>query len=137
MKPPPYTIEALERGDIDVVGFDHEAHVYVAWLYLERYPLTKAIERFTRALKRLTAALGVADKYHETISWFFMIVVAERRHEPGGSDWQRFRADNGDLLANSSALLERYYAKSVLASEKARKLFVLPSHNPAQGTSTI
>jgi hypothetical protein len=34
-----FTIDAFERGEIDPEAFDHEAHVYMAWLYLERFAL--------------------------------------------------------------------------------------------------
>ena len=33
---PQWTIEAMEAGTIDPDAFDHEAHIHVAWLYLER-----------------------------------------------------------------------------------------------------
>ena len=129
---PPFTIEAFESGSIDAEAFDHEAHIYMAWLYLGRFGLAEAIARITAALKRLTAALGATDKYHETISWFFMIVVAERRDAPGGDEWETFRANNPDLLVNSKTLLKRYYGDTDLATEKARRIFLLP-----QGASTI
>ena len=132
MATPNFTIEQLEDGSIDVAAFNHEAHVYIAWRYLERLPLADAIARLTRALKRLTASLGVPDKYHETISWFFMIVVAERRQQPGGDDWESFRANNRDLLSDSKTLLSKYYDDAVLQTEQARRSFLLP-----QGASTI
>jgi hypothetical protein len=39
---PDFTIDAFERGEIDPEAFDHEAHVHMAWLYLERFPLPDA-----------------------------------------------------------------------------------------------
>jgi hypothetical protein len=122
---PDLSIEAFEAGAIDAGAFDHEAHVYVAWLYLERYALAKAIGRFTSALRRLTQQLGVPDKYHETISWFFLLVIAERREARPG-DWAAFRQANEDLFGTASGILRRYYSDAVLFSERARCRFVLP-----------
>lgn len=130
---PPFTIDELESGTLDVDAFDHEAHIYIAWLYLEKYSLLTAIERLTSALRRLTTALGVADKYHETMSWFFMIVVAERRDETGGKEWHTFYDQNGDLFADSKNFLSRYYSENMLYSDKARRMFILPT----QGEATI
>ncbi len=64
----PIRIADFERGDVDAEQFDHEAHVFVAWSYLQKYQLQESIARFCKALRKLTKKLGVASKYHETIS---------------------------------------------------------------------
>lgn len=97
----PYvSIAAFEAGEIDVSSFDHRAHIYVGWMYLERYPLQDAIDRFSKALRRLTVQLGIPGKYHETITWFFLLLIAERRAE----------SESGELLK----------------SDLARQIFLLP-----------
>ena len=123
--PPPITLEAFETADVDAERFDHEAHVYVGWLYLERFSLLEAIDRFTSALKRLTIELGAADKYHETISWFFMILIEERRQSGDAVSWTDFRQQNDDLF-HGRDLLQRFYSERCLLSSLARRSFVLP-----------
>ena len=118
------TIDAFEAGSIDAGAFDHEAHVYVAWLYLDAFATAEAIDRFTAALKRLTARLGVAEKYHETITWFYMLAIAERR-KPNES-WTDFRRANPELFDKSDDILARYYDRETLASNRARTTFLLP-----------
>lgn len=125
------SIEAFEEGDVDAADFDHAAHVYVAWLYVGRFSLAEAILRFTAALRRLTLSVGAAEKYHETISWFFLLQIAERRHE-SGDDWRVFRRANDDLFEEHGRLLERYYRAETLASERARRSFVLPDRVTVQ-----
>ncbi len=125
-KHPALTIEKFELGEIDGDSFDHEAHVHIAWLYLNEYAVTEAIERFTLALRRLTTKLGVPGKYHDTISWFFMLIIAERRDEQARQCWSEFKADNSDLLQRENNILYRYYSKEILASDGARRSFVLP-----------
>ena len=125
--PPQWTIEAMEAGTIDPDAFDHEAHINVAWLYLERYPLTDAIDRFTKALQRLTRKLGVPDKYNETISWFYMLLIEERRSVSPAGNWIAFRQTNSDLFSRGDNILERYYSKELIFSDRARQSFVLPN----------
>jgi hypothetical protein len=120
-----FTVEAFERGEIDPEAFDHEAHVYLAWLYLERFPLPEALGKFDVALRRLTVKLGVPGKYHATITWFFLLLIAERRNADPGADWNRFRRRNADLVEDGG-LLGRYYSRRTLASDRARQSFVLP-----------
>ena len=131
---PGFSVDAFERGEIDPDAFDHEAHVYVAWLYLERFPLPAALEKFDAALRRLTVKLGIPGKYHATITWFFLLLIGERCGADPGADWHRFRRRNADLFEDGG-MLERYYSRQMLASDRARRSFVLPdrlSANPLQ-----
>ena len=121
---PELTIDAFEAGSVDADAFDHEAHIYVAWLYLQRYAPHEAIGRFTDALKRLTRQLGIPGKYHDTISWFFLLLIEERRD--GSGDWFAFRRNNNDLFARDSNILSRDYSRDLLTSDRARQSFVLP-----------
>lgn len=121
---PDLTICRFEAGRIDAASFDHKAHVYVAWLYLQAYDLGSAITRFDDALGRLTAKLGVPGKYHATITWALLILIRERMRE--GEGWQTFCSRNPDLLQNSRAILGRYYSDERLFSDLARTQFVLP-----------
>ena len=127
---PAFTVNAFENGAIDPDAFDHEAHVYVAWLYLEHFPLLEAIAKFDAALRRLTTSLGIPGKYHATITWFFMLLISERRDAMPDSDWFRFRRDNDDLVSDGK-ILQRYYDSETLASDRARQSFVFPDKRAA------
>lgn len=118
------TIDAFERGDIDATCFGHEAHVYAGWLYVNRFPAPVAIERFTAALRRLTAKFGAPDKYHDTITRFYLLLIAERND--GGGCWQRFRNQNPDLFDRDNNVLHRYYSRERLGTDAARLRFLLP-----------
>ena len=124
---PQISIEVFESGRIDADMFDHEAHIYVAWLYLDQYPVLQATQRYMKSLKRITAALGISGKYHETITWFFMFLIDERRRVSATGDWFSFRRNNEDLFAHGElSILSRYYRPETLASDSARRSFVLP-----------
>ena len=120
------TVAEFERGELDPEAFVHEAHVYVAWELINECPLAEAIERFAAALRRLTRALGQEAKYHETITWFFMILTAERQAALGAKNWDIFAGANPDLLTNSQSMLARYYSAERLWSPLARRQFLLP-----------
>ena len=123
---PAVSIETFEAGTIDAAAFDHESHVYVAWLYLESWPLKDAIAKYCDALRRLTAQLDIPGKYHETITWFFMILINQRRTTAGQASWFLFRRDNADLIGGAGETLDRYYSKDLLNSDRARQQFLLP-----------
>lgn len=120
------SLDAFERRAIDFTQFDHEAHVYVAWLYLNEYDVTTAISRISRTLQRVALELGAPDKFHVTITWFYMLAIAERRRLRPGQDWAGFRAVNADLFSRDDNALWRYYTRETISSDVARMGFVLP-----------
>lgn len=121
---PCLTIEQFEAGAIDADRFDHEAHVYVAWLFLREFEPAEAIARYDAALRRLTVKLGVPGKYHATITWLFLLLISERARDD--ESWALFRSRNENLICSSRSTLQRYYSDTLLLSDAARERFVLP-----------
>ncbi len=93
---PDISLEQFERGDVDPALFDHEAHVYVGWLYVSRYGRKQAIARFDAALKRLVQKIGAERKYNAMVTWLFLVLIADRARS--GEDWAAFRSRNIDLI---------------------------------------
>lgn len=122
---PDLIIEKFEAADIDPKQFNHEAHVYMGWLYVREFGLAGALTRFDEAIHNLVKKFGAEEKYHATITWLFLLLIAERieADEP----WQLFKTRNADLLKNGRELLLRYYDDETLCSARARARFVLPN----------
>ena len=124
---PQITIDGFQAGTLDMEAFDHEAHIYMAWLHLEEYPVLEAARLYSDALKRVTAKLGIPDKYHETITWFYMFLIDERIRTSESNGWLSFKRDNADLFAHGDqSVLHRYYRAGTLGSDEARESFLLP-----------
>ncbi len=122
----PDLMEALESGALDLPSFRHADHVHAAFLFMSRLPPQEALPRFSAALRRLAAAAGRPEAYHETVTWAYLLLVGERLARGPARDWHEFRAANGDLLAWRPSVLERYYRPETLASDLALRRFVLP-----------
>ena len=125
-------LREFESGTLDPEAFDHEAHVYIAWRLLGEDSFAAATQRFTHALKRLTRALGIEGKYHETITWFFMALIAERQAGHPEAGWGAFYRDNRDLVSEPGRLLARYYSPGRLGSDLAKRQFLLPDRAGAE-----
>jgi hypothetical protein len=97
-----YSIDRFEAADVDPAIFDHEAHIYVGWLYAKAFPRDEAVARFDAALRRLTAKIGATGKYNAMITWLFLLLIDERTQE--GEDWLAFRTRNDDLFENRPRL---------------------------------
>ena len=118
------SIEAFERFDVDAESFDHEAHIAIAWRYLDRYESELARQKFVAALRALTDHLGVPDKYHETITRFYLDLIDERRRSTGGNTVEEFLAENPDL--RDPGLIARHYSDERLRSPIARTEYLAP-----------
>jgi hypothetical protein len=120
-------IEQFENCTLPEKEFHHEMHVRMAWAYLCRHPVLEAIRRFSDALKAYAASLGHAGLYHETITWGHIFLIHERMvRAANGQTWEEFAAANADLLDWRGGIFRQYYSDEVIASDIAKRVFVLP-----------
>jgi hypothetical protein len=124
-------VAGFESTELPADQFTHHAHVRVAWWYLGRSPLPEALMRFAMALQRFVDAKGATGKYHETITVAYMLILAERRADAGAMSWSEFAEANPDLFDKPS-VLAKYYREETLASDRARRGFVMPDRVPAE-----
>lgn len=106
--------------------FHHEQHVHVAWLFVREHGMPEALREFTTAIKRFAVAKGAHGLYHETITWAFLLLIAERQARTNAATWEEFAAAHPDLLVWKPSILTRYYSKELLASDLARRTFLMP-----------
>ena len=120
-------IEAFEGCTLSPDRFRHRDHIRLGWLYIMLHPMPVALARFVEGLKRFAAANGQAGLYHETITFAFLFLINERMERQGrDASWDVFAARNADLTTGGLAFLNTYYRPDTLASDLARKVFVMP-----------
>ncbi len=101
---------AFENGQIAAADFRHASHLRLALAYLaETGSVDEATERMTAALRRFATAAGRAEKYHHTLTTFWMRAVAQ-------------------LLDKDLPLA--YYSRERLDSDEARQRWVEPDLRP-------
>lgn len=120
-------IAHFEGGTTPPETFHHAEHVRLAFEYLRRYTALEALEKFSSALKRFAAAQGKAERYHETITWAYLLLIRERLARLACTQtWEEFMERNPDLLLWKDGVLSALYRPETLASDLARHTFVLP-----------
>lgn len=120
-------LEAFENCTLANSAFHHEDHIRVAFLYLSRFPLLQALERFKHSLVRFAQSHGKSDLYNETVTWAYILLIRERMVRSGHlRDWPAFKASNGDLLQRDPDILKKYYYPETLASTLAKATFLFP-----------
>jgi hypothetical protein len=120
-------LASFEAGTL--AALPHADHVRIGWAYARTSPLLDAIAKMRTGLVRFATAHGAAEKYHETITWAFTVLIHERIARAPELGWEAFVAENPDLF--DAGALRRYYSKETLGSPLARKVFVLPDSRGA------
>ena len=119
-------IERFESFAVPNEGFHHRDHVHLVWAYLRTMPVVDALSRFSASLKRFAVHHGKTMLYHETITWAYVALIHERMEQRPGLSWDDFCRLNPDLLTWKPSILDRYYQPETLASDLARRVFILP-----------
>jgi hypothetical protein len=124
----------IEAGRCPPEGFTHHQHVMLAWWYLQRHSFDAALDRFRSTLQRFAAAQGKPGLYHETITTAYLLLIDERRSAAATDlSWDAFAEQNPDVMGRHPSILDRYYTSETLASDRARRMFVLPDRTPITG----
>ena len=116
---------AFEAGSVTPAEFTHLAHVRVAWVYLnEAASMEDALPRMRAAIRRFAAAAGASQKYHETITVFWMRLLADVRTRGAAGEL-------ADVLHAHPALADKelplqYFSRERLFSDEARVAWVEP-----------
>ena len=120
---------ALERGEVDNAGFRHASHLRVAWTYLcESESVEQASEKMSATLRRFAAAAGVPEKFHETITQFWMRLLAPLRESNHAIGFDKLVQTYPRLLEKNLPL--DYYSAETLWSDRARFTWVEPDLKP-------
>ena len=104
---------ACERGEIPAGEFHHAEHLRLALAYLcESASVESAAERMAATLRAFAARAGHPEKYHHTLTLFWIHKVAQ-------------------LL--DKGLPAAYYSAARLSSPQARSQWVDPDRRPIDG----
>ena len=114
---------ALERGEIK--DFHHASHLHLAWVYLaESSSVQQAAKKMRNTLRRFAAAAGKPEKYHETITLFWVYLLSRAQAASRAERLEDVVHANPQLLEKNFPLA--YYSTERLFSDEARTSWVEP-----------
>ena len=122
-------LRAFENLSFPADQFRHREHLRVAWLYLKSSDATRATERMSAGIRRFADHHGATEKYHHTLTLFWMRLVAAALVEtPEGCAFEEFLADHPELRDKN--LPAQYYSQDLLRTSAARGGWVEPDLRP-------
>jgi hypothetical protein len=114
---------ALERGEIK--DFHHASHLHLVWVYLtESSSVQQAAKKMRNTLRRFAAAAGKPEKYHETITLFWVHLLSRAQAASRAKRLEDVVHANPQLLEKNFPLA--YYSTERLFSDEARTSWVEP-----------
>jgi hypothetical protein len=118
---------AMERGHVK--NFSHASHLHVAWVYLaESTSVEQVANKMRSTLRRFAAAAGKPEKYHETITLFWVQILSHAYAISRGGPLEHVVQANPQLLEKNFPL--RYYSAERLFSDEARTSWAQPDLKP-------
>jgi len=121
-------LRAFEDGSLDPASFTHRQHLAVAWACLRRDGFPAGALRFRERLLAYVQRVGAAAKYHETITWAYLVLLNEEmslRSAPSES-FDEMLSRRPDLLDHRGGALARCYTREQLDHPDAGRVFMLP-----------
>ena len=108
--------------------FGHHDHLRIACLVIERHGPELAAEIVGERLKAMAVARGVAPLYNETMTRFWIRLIAHVRDVTGAADVDEAIAKVPMLLDKNLAL--RHWSRTALFGPQARAAWVEPDLVP-------
>ena len=94
-------LSQFENQSLDHVHFDRLGHMRVAWLYLNAQDLDSAIHSTCTGIKAYAESLGAKNKFHYTITYALVRVIATRIQALKDCSWKSFIKQSNELNVGS------------------------------------
>ncbi|HEY3253605.1 MAG TPA: hypothetical protein VGJ91_06640 [Polyangiaceae bacterium] len=124
--------QAFANCSLTSAEWTHEAHLRTAFLHLQQHPLDEAHLRLRAGIIRLNERHGLLETsargYFETLTRVWLVLVADARARSAASSSRELLERCSELCDRS--LPYRYYSKALLASVRARAIFLAPDLEP-------
>lgn len=110
----------------DPTCFDHQAHLKLAFDFLQALPLQEALEATEKFLLDYVTSKGAKDKFNVTLTRASVLLIQDRRQNKQGQSFEAFLKANPELVTNFIGEIHRYYSPLLLASAQAKATWVAP-----------
>lgn len=110
--------------------FNHEAHLRLAWIYINRYGIETALSIICLRLTNYVELLGASDKFNKTLTIAATKAVFHFLQKSKSSTFGSFIIEFPRLKYEFKALLNCHYSTDIFLSERAKKEFLEPDLLP-------
>src|SRR3981081_975720 len=117
-------LAAFEAGKIANRDFHHRDHLLLAWIQIRRLGVDRAGQAVAGGIRKFAAHHGHADRYHETLTRFWVRVVGLGINRHPTLAFNELLAPEPHLLDKS--LPYRHWSRERMGGDEARRRWVDP-----------
>ena len=115
---------------VDPLVFSHEAHLRLAWIHINKYGVSKAIDNITRQIKAFAAHHGDHKKYNETITVASVKVVNHFIMKSKSTTFNGLISEFPRLKDQFMGLFNSHYSAELFRSVEAKINYIDPDLLP-------
>jgi len=123
-------VNQFQKATLDPKLFSHEAHLRLAWIYINNDGIDKAITEINSQLVKYVAALNASDKYNKTVTVAAIKAVYHFWLKSKSKTFKGFIEEFPRLKNNFKELLTSHYDIDIFNSEIAKSTFLKPNLLP-------
>lgn len=119
-------IEQFVNGTLNPKIFNHEAHLRLAWLYIDKFGLEQAERDIQNQLQNFVSSIGAKGKYNKTLTIVATRIVNRFMQNFKSDNFADFINEFPQLVFQFEALVNRHYSFDIFDSQKAKVEFLKP-----------
>lgn len=123
-------INDMEEGGFPPNLFTHEAHIRLAWLYLNQFEEKLAIEKTCQTIKNFDQLHGDGTKFHVTLTVASVKVVHHFIKKSKATSFIGFINENARLNKVFESLVKQHYGTNPLHIKNAKTEYIAPDLLP-------
>lgn len=116
----------FENCSLDPSTFDHEAHLRLAWIQIEKFGLEQAIINIQTQLLNFVKHVGAQEKYHQTLTIAAIEIVNQFKTKQSSETFEEFISEFPKLKSNFKQLIEHHYSFDIFNSVEAKNEYLKP-----------
>ena len=119
-------VNQFKSGNLEPVLFTHEAHLRIAWIYINQWGVEKATKMVCDQVRTFVIIADAEDKYNHTLTIAAVKIIHHFIQRSDSKTFSDFLVEFPRLNTNFKELVQAHYSAGTCFSEKAKREFVAP-----------
>lgn len=111
---------------LEPILFTHEAHLRLAWLYINLYGAERAAVLICNQIKAFDRKFGDGSKFNKTVTIASVFIVNHFMEKSLHKDFELFLEEFPRLKTNFTDLIGSHYKINIFTEKRAKKEYVEP-----------
>ncbi len=120
----------FKEGILDPSLFTHQAHLRLAWIYINKYAIDLACLEVSTQILAYVTKLGAVDKFNKTLTIAAVKTVNHFARKSKSNNFRDFITEFPRLSHNFKELIDAHYGFDIFNSEKAKTQYLPPDLLP-------